>query len=81
MTFIEKLSSNCMDHVCGDEQFKKLEEMLEVFNIYGQYLNTIPQNYHFGIVQELSHEIFIYSLDFTTFNNHEFKRPKENKNS
>lgn len=68
-----------MDHVCNDEQSKKLEKMLEVFAIYGQYLNDIPPNYHFMIAQELSHEIFTYSLELTTFCNHEFKRPKENK--
>lgn len=68
-----------MNHVCNDEQSEKLKEMLGVFTIYGQYLNDIPQNYHFIMAQELSHEIFTYSLEYTTFYNHEFKRPKENK--
>lgn len=80
MTFIEKLNDSLIAHIYSDNQLKMIEKMVEAFITYGQYLNDIPQNYHFMTIQELSHEIFSYSLNITEFSKQEFQqRPKESK--
>lgn len=80
MTFIEKLNDSFMSHKHSNDMSKIIEEMIETFITYGQYLNAIPDDYRFFIIQELFFEVYSYKRNLKIFCDPEFKkRPKKNK--
>lgn len=80
MTFIEKLNDSFMSHKHSNDMSKIIEEMIETFITYGQYLNAIPDDYRFFIIQELFFEVYSYKRNLKIFCDPEFKkRPKKIK--
>ncbi len=80
VAFIDSLILKTLKKKFDDNQFLILKNMLDTFSIYGQYLNSIPDAYHVNIIDDLSSELFYYSLSLSIYlEKTNRKMPKQNK--